>query len=198
MRTSRILAFALIGLTAGACKKGEQPSGEAPPPETQPAPPAAAPAPAAATPAGPDTTGEALWAHLQQAKYRENWSLWPGKPKYYKGQEPHGALLTTYVNSLAQDALTNGAAKMPNGAIVVKENYGPDRTLMATTVMEKVQGYDPQHHDWFWAKYAPDGTVQMAGRVDMCYACHQGAAQFDDLWTLTKEKTGKSPPPMKM
>jgi hypothetical protein len=150
-----------------------------------------------AAPAAPaaDTTGEALWARLQQENYT-TWSLWPGKEKYYQGQEPHGALLITYVNALAQDALTNGAAQMPAGAIIVKENYGPDRQLMGATVMEKVPGYDAQNSDWFWAKYTADGTVEMSGRVAMCSACHQGAAQYDQLWTLAKDKTGKGPAPM--
>ncbi|MGQ0648365.1 MAG: cytochrome P460 family protein [Gemmatimonadaceae bacterium] len=157
----------------------------------------ASPDTAAAAMARVDTTGEALWARLQRENYR-NWPLWPGKGKLYRGQEPHGALLTTYVNTLAQDALTNGAARMSPGAIFVKENYGPDSTLMAITVMEKVQGYDAQHQDWFWAKYQPGGKVEAAGRVDMCYQCHQGAADHDGLWTLKIAKTGTKPPPMKM
>ena len=152
--------------------------------------------PAAAVPAA-DTSGEALWARLQTENHT-SWALWPGKEKFYQGQEPHGALLITYVNALAQDALTNGAAQMPAGAIVVKENYGPDRKLMGTTVMEKVSGYDAQHGDWFWAKYDATGKTEMSGRVEMCYGCHQGAAQYDQLWTLARDKTGKGPPPMKM
>lgn len=144
-----------------------------------------------------DTTPEALSGSLQNANYT-SWSMWPGKQKFYKGQEPHGALLTTYVNKLAEDALTNGAAQMPPGAVIVKENYGSDKKLMATTVMEKVAGYDAENHDWYWAKYGTDGKSQMAGRVDMCYSCHKGAAQYDMLWTLQKAKTGKAPPPMKM
>jgi cytochrome P460 len=157
-----------------------------------PAQPSAAPAAAAA-----DTTADALWARLQQENYT-TWALWPGKQKLYSGQEPHGALLTTYVNALAQDALTNGADRMPEGAIIVKENYGPDQKLMAATVMEKVPGYDPNNGDWFWAKYGADGKAEVSGRVDMCYGCHKGAAQYDHLWTLAKDKGVKSPPPMKM
>jgi hypothetical protein len=144
-----------------------------------------------------DTTGEALWARLQRERY-QTWPLWPGKGKLYQGQEPHGARLTTYVNTLAQDAITNGAARMSPGAIVVKENYGPNDQLMAITVMQKVQGYDAARNDWFWAKYQPDGKVEAAGRVDMCSQCHQGASAHDALWTLQITKTGQKPPPSKM
>ncbi|MGQ0816319.1 MAG: cytochrome P460 family protein [Gemmatimonadota bacterium] len=164
--------------------------------ETPPADTAALGAPATSA-VSIDTTAEGLWAGLQQANYT-SWPLWPGKEKFYKGQEPHGALLITYVNDLAQDAITNGAAQMPAGAIIVKENYGPDRKLMGATVMEKVPGYDPNNRDWFWAKYTPDGKAEMSGRVDMCYSCHKGAEQYDQLWTLAQDKTGKGPPPMEM
>ena len=70
----------------------------------------------------PDTTGAAIWAHLQEENYRENWSLWPGTEAFYKGNQPHGILLTTYVNPVALRAIESGASAMPDGAIVVKEN----------------------------------------------------------------------------
>jgi hypothetical protein len=180
----------LVCICLAACRG--QPQEEVPETGATPVPEAA---PVAAE--APDTTGEALWARLQRENY-QNWGLWPGKTRLYQGQEPHGALLTTYVNALAQDAISNGAARMSPGAIVVKENYGPNNQLMAITVMQKVAGYDPQHQDWFWAKYQPDGKVEMAGRVDMCYQCHQSAAEYDGLWTLQIAKTGKKPPPTKM
>ena len=58
----------------------------------------------------PDTTAAALWAYLQKVEYRNNWELWPEKGELYQGQEPHGMLLTTYVNPAAYDALMNKAA----------------------------------------------------------------------------------------
>jgi len=192
MKASSVVGLLISCSVPLSCKGPQQKEGVA---VSDTAAPAAAAQPASAV--AVDTTGEALWARLQQENYT-SWPLWPGKQKYYQGQEPHGALLITYVNSLAQDALTNGASQLPAGAIVVKENYGPDRTLMGATVMEKVDGYDSAHGNWFWAKYAPDGKVEMAGRIDMCYACHEGAAQYDQLWKLEKEKTGKGPPQMKM
>jgi hypothetical protein len=32
--------------------------------------------------------------------------------------------------------------------------------------------YDPEHNDYVWAKYTPDGGVDAAGRVESCQACH--------------------------
>ena len=104
--------------------------------------------PAVAAAAQPDTTGAAMWAYLQEVGYQSNWQPWPGKGELYSGQEPHGMLLTTYLNDVAAGALTAQAGSMPEGAIVVKENYMPDSSLAAVTVMYKRSGYNPEHNDW--------------------------------------------------
>jgi len=135
----------------------------------------------------PDSTASSLWSHLESSAY-QTWPLWPGRDRLYAGTEPHGMLLTTYVNDLARDALTNGAMTMPAGAIVVKENYMPDSTLAAVTVMYKVTGYAPASGDWFWAKYnMPGAVVEASGRVDMCQACHAGARDRDFLMTARSQ-----------
>lgn len=135
----------------------------------------------------PDTTGASLWAHMRRADFKRNWSTWPGKGKLYRGREPHGALLTTYLNGLAYDALTNKAGRMPAGAIIVKENYAPDSTLVATTVMYKVADYNPDAGDWYWVKFLADGKVDrdgMAqGRVPTCIQCHGAQKSNDYVFT---------------
>ena len=70
-----------------------------------------------------------LWSKMQGENYREDWEMWPGKEAFYKGKEPHGVLLTTYVNDTAYEAIENKEGKMPSGAIIIKENYMPDKTL---------------------------------------------------------------------
>lgn len=139
--------------------------------------------------AAPDTTAAALWSHMEEASYRESWQLWPDKGELYEGGEPHGMLLTTYLNSPAYDAVSGEATALPAGAIVVKENYMPDSTLAAVTVMYKAEGYDAEHNDWFWVKYDPDGSVandgKAAGRVPGCIKCHGGAADNDYIMTAT-------------
>ncbi len=97
----------------------------------------------------PDTTGAALWAHLNAVSYQANWQTWPGKGKLYQGKEPHGMLLTTYLNDVAYDALTNKAGLFPAGAIITKENYKPDSTLAAVTTMYKVTGYNAEAGNGF-------------------------------------------------
>lgn len=142
---------------------------------------AAVPQPGA-TAAAPEPSGKALWSSLQAQKYT-SWKMWPGKTALYQGTEPHGALLTTYVNGPALGAIEGKKGTMPAGAVVVKENYMPDTMLAAITVMYKVPGYNPAGGDWFWAKYAPDGKIEAEGKVDMCLGCHSREVGNDYLFT---------------
>jgi hypothetical protein len=96
-------------------------------------------------------------------------------------------LLTTYLNDVAYDAVTNKARRFPVGAIIVKQNYAPDSTLAAVTTMYKVAGYNAEAGDWFWVKHLANGTVDgkgMAqGRVAMCIGCHQRRSDNDYVFT---------------
>lgn len=140
--------------------------------------------------APPDTVADDVWRYMQAQNYREQWALWPGKGRLYKGGDPHGMLLTTYLNPAAMEALSNGAQRMPHGAIIVKENYMADSTLAATTVMYKAPaGYNPDANDWYWIKRNADGTVDAAGRAAMCQSCHGGRADND--YVLTGNLAGR-------
>jgi Cytochrome P460 len=137
-----------------------------------------------------DTTGAAVWSHIQEKEYRKNWTLWPGTEEFYKGNAPHGMLLTTYVNDLALDALNAGQTTLPAGAIVVKENYKPNHELAAVTVMFKKADYNPDFSDWFFTKHMPDGSLfempngmAMEGRLAGCQGCHMAKKDADFLFT---------------
>ena len=99
-------------------------------------------------------------------------------------------LLTTYLNDLALQALNSGASRMPPGAIVVKDNFTPDRTLAAVTTMFKVEGYNPDANDWFFTKHLPDGALDrtpdgmaLEGRLMGCTNCHRSVQANDYLFT---------------
>ena len=91
-----------------------------------------------------------------------------------------------------------------SGEVIIKNNYGgegvskeavandPDKWLKAVTVMYRREaGYDPEDNNWFWVKFAPDGSIltnpkgaQLAGRVAKgmdkgCIACHKTAPGED-------------------
>lgn len=118
---------------------------------------------------------DTVWQHVKKSHFQQEWPFWPGKSAFYQGTQPHGAVLMTYVNPVAHEAMMKGSVdQLPIGSIIVKENYSPDRVLQATTVMYKAaEGYNPDHNDWFWLKRTADGTVAASGKVDGCQACHQ-------------------------
>ena len=139
----------------------------------------------------PAADGASLWSYITGKKHYTKWALWPGMGKLYKGQEPHGMLLTSYVSKDAKKVIKKKLGVFDNGAIIVKENYMPDKTLAAITVMYKVEDFDPEAGDWFWAKYAPDGTIQAEGQPKGCLNCHGDKAGND--WVFTGDLR-KGPP----
>jgi len=132
-----------------------------------------------------DDMASKLWSKLQSDNYTANWKTWPGRDKMYKGTPPHGALLTTYLNNKAYNAIEKKEEELPYGSILVKENYMPDKKLGAVTVMSRVKDYNPDAGDWFWVKFAPDGkpltmekdgkSMTLAGKVPGCIGCHQSS-----------------------
>lgn len=129
----------------------------------------------------PAAKGKEVIDYLNQSNY-QSWQLWPGKTKLYKGRHPHGAFLTTYVSKGAYAAIEGKTGGIPNGDFIVKENYTPEKKLAAVTVMYKQAGYNPEGGDWFWLKYAPDGTVQKEGKVGGCIGCHTSVKNNDWLF----------------
>jgi len=134
----------------------------------------------------PAAEGKALYEYITQTKPYQQWPMWPGKEKLYQGTEPHGALLTTYVNKTALKSIEEGG-ELADGAIIVKENYMPNKTLAAVTVMYKKAGYNPEAGDFFWLKYTPDGKIEAEGKVAMCIGCHSAAQGGDMLFTNDKK-----------
>ncbi len=118
----------------------------------------------------------------------------------YEGTEPHGMMLEAFY--------TKGTIGGLASDLIVKNNYGPAGVtaeavladpaahLAAVTVMfRREAGFDAENQDWFWAKYLPDGSLDvnemgmpLAGRVakgmeEGCIACHSGAGGGDLVFT---------------
>lgn len=119
--------------------------------------------------------GATLWKEMAG---HQSWSQFADHPGLQPGKGPHGKFVSTYINAVA--AASPG--DLPAGSILVKENYSSrdPASLESLTVMKKIAGYDPQHGDWFWARYEPDGTATHSGQAGMCYRCHEDA-DGDDL-----------------
>jgi hypothetical protein len=183
-RTGAVAAL-LVALAAAGCEPADrQEAGEEIParPATE-----SAMTPEAGPVTRPDTTPARLWGYLASTGYAETWPRFPGTGELYEGSEPHGALLTTYVSRRALGALEAGEAPLPDSTILVKENYAPDSTLVAVTVMFKVPGYNADHGDWYWLKRKPDGAIEAEGRVQSCIRCHGSHAAGDYIMTTDRE-----------
>jgi hypothetical protein len=139
--------------------------------------------PAETTVAMPGADAVQLYDYIMKGDPYESWELWPGKGKLYKGTEPHGALLTTYVNQPAYFSAKDKSGKMKDGSIIVKENYTPDKNLAALTVIYKIKGYNPSAGNWFWAKYDTEGKVLASGKVESCIGCHGKNKDNDYIMT---------------
>jgi hypothetical protein len=124
---------------------------------------------------GPQVDGKSLWDRITVLSPYDKWDQWPDHAGMQSGSAPHGPLHIVYVN---KTGLRKGHPK-PCGTIIVKENFMPDKTLAAITVMYKVKGYNSAAGDWFWVKYAPDGKVQKEGKPAGCVNCHMGRANND-------------------
>jgi len=129
---------------------------------------------------GPDAAQ--LNEYITRSKPYTSWQLWPGKGEFYPGKEPHGSLLTTYVNETAYSSIKSRKG-MADGSIIVKENYTSDKKFVALTVMYKLKGYNPAGGNWFWAKYGPDRKALASGKVEACLKCHGEKKDNDFIWT---------------
>ncbi len=129
---------------------------------------------------GPDASK--LYEYITKYKPYTSWELWPGRGKLYKGTQPHGVFLTTYLNDAGMAGLKKGKP-LPDGTIIAKENYGADKNFSALTVMYKIKGYNPGAADWFWAKYDAAGNVLLSGRAEPCIRCHEQKKDNDYIFT---------------
>ena len=148
---------------------------------------------------------EALW----QALAERNLVGEDGIATYtYEGTQPHGLVLELLSANLTFEDHT--------GPVIVKRNYVGEaepgelrkqvladrmQYLDSVTVMfQRADGYDPEFDNWFWAKYAADGSLsenpkgmKLAGRVAKgageggahggCIGCHVGAPGEDLIFT---------------
>ena len=133
-----------------------------------------------------------MWQWLARSKYQQ-WAHPQGQNgDFYPGKSPHGMFLKMYLNSTA--AADQG--HFPQGSVIVKENFSPDKKLMSVTVMYRTKKYDPEHGNWWWAKYMPNGMIakappekgsmRLVGKVKPCIMCHSGADGDDMVFTNDK------------
>lgn len=126
-----------------------------------------------------EISGERLWQRITVESDYHDYRQWPDHQGMQPGQAPHGVLHEVFVNRNIYEALPLEGTEVPYGSILVKENYTVSRELDKLTIMMKVEGYSPEHQDWFWAAIKPDGTVLAEGEPQGCLNCHVGMAGND-------------------
>ena len=127
-----------------------------------------------------------------------DWQDW-----YQLNEEPiqgHEVWVTIHLDQAAREAYPRAAVPMPECSRIVKAHRVSQTSPVVSrlTVMVKMPaGYDPEHGDWWYGMYDPQGKIpEMQGRVEVCIACHEGAAQADYLFAeavLGAIKKGSAP-----
>ena len=123
-----------------------------------------------------DEMASELWAEIDGL---DSWSQYEGWEGIVASSSVHGDFVQIWLNDAALTAITAGE-EIPDGAILLKETYNDAEgtELKDITVMKKVDGYNPDGSDWYWAQYLEDGTVQTAGSPDMCTGCHSSGEDY--------------------
>lgn len=118
---------------------------------------------------------EGLWDRISGY---QSWGQAPGFEGVQPSKSVHGDFVRVYVN----DVVAADLASPGFGSILVKEGFdkADASKLKALTVMERIEGYDPENDDWFWARYKPDGTLTDSGQVSNCIKCHRADAEDFD------------------
>ena len=142
---------------------------------------------AAEAPALPDATAQAVLEYMKASSY-QGWALMPGTERMRTGKQPHGALQNVYANDVAMKGFAAKSSPMPNGTLIVKENFTADSIPQGMTIMYKKAGYNPEAGDFFWLKVDANMKVQAEGKVAGCISCHTAAAGAKDYLRLSPMK----------
>ena len=132
-------------------------------------------------PVGQDRVeADTLEAEIADYKQWDPPELWEGK--FYKSEHPVPAYVNYYANAIANDSLEKPA----DGAVFVKEQFNKDKQFIGLTVMKKIEGYDPENNDWYWAIADTDLEIVNAGRLNSvwtskCIDCHKRGDGGGDL-----------------
>lgn len=136
----------------------------------------------------PPADAEACWMYMTKMSPYHGWGYWPGHAGIKEGKSPHGKFVRVTANPVALMAARKGMKEMPDGALIMKENFDADRKLVALTPMYKVKGYNPEGGDWFWMKLAPDGTVEASGKLKGCVGCHAKVKKNDWIFHVPENE----------
>ena len=126
-----------------------------------------------------EINAESLWKRITVEEDYEKYPFWSDHKGLQPGQSPHGLYHKIYIHPYIESALPVQQGQLPDGSIVVKVNMDVNENITAYTIMAKVKGYNPDAHDWFWAKLDAQGNETASGKVAPCIECHSALASND-------------------
>lgn len=127
-----------------------------------------------------------LWTEIDGYDTWGQVGAWTGVV-LHEGSHGGASHVQVWFNDVAE---ADHGGTISDGGISVKETYNDENgdTALKIFVMKKIDGYDADNGDWFYARYSPDGTVDVAGAdaIGGCAGCHNAATE-DGLYTATQD-----------
>jgi len=104
----------------------------------------------------------------------DGYADWPAPSGFEGWQESfeHDTPVVQYHLNAVAAADSEG---LPNGSIIVKSGYSKGHSFRMNTIMQKIDGYDPEHGDWYWAMANESGSISQGGQMGACIRCHSSA-----------------------
>tara|TARA_B100001250_G_scaffold413936_1_gene449852 strand:- start:3692 stop:4165 length:474 start_codon:yes stop_codon:yes gene_type:complete len=95
----------------------------------------------------------------------------------------HGSYVQVWINEIAESFLSDSTSsgQLPNGSLIVKEGYSDSNgsDISKITIMKKIEGYDSNNNNWFWANYNSGGSLAgKNGKETSCYNCHASGQDY--------------------
>jgi cytochrome c553 len=161
-------------------------------------------------PAGSDLTVPPEIAAVRKGKMTFPRDFPKGFVLYRSVNKPDGATVARqYINKAGFDAVKAGKDKLPDGTVILVENYAvkldADKKTTADKdgiwVTDKLKAYEgmearagwdkgyPElliNHDWNYAVFGPDKAPRAEVNQAICLSCHIPAAAKDYVFTLDK------------
>lgn len=159
--------------------------------------------PRATRPQTPEEFLDSFWRFLVKKDAAYNtWTVLKRDKADDGINNPHSDISKTYANKVAAD----NPASLPDGSVLVREDYDAEKKRLSISVMYRVKDYNKDHGNWYWIKYLDNGTVvrtskdegnkPISGKVASCIECHAKAAGKDYVFSnpAPTEATGKGQP----
>ena len=133
----------------------------------------------------PSADTQALWTKTSSYK---TWPKFAENSTLKLSSSHMGNYVVTFHNDVVSSAIAGKTLPLPDGAIIVKENYAhaSDPMPMALTVMSKQGG------KWYWVEEMADGSAVVDDAmgnplegysVAMCVGCHSTQSANDEVYT---------------